>query len=124
MTKGRIQMHTEKANYANTATGGFSGALRSSGSKNAMRLRTSTPSPVWFAALVASDCWASGDGSEHPVDWVCEAGRALYTNCQSHTEWIEPLGVRLHVGDTVSVTWTPGETAYTVEILHTLDCVA
>jgi hypothetical protein len=117
-------MHTEKANYANTAAGGFSGALRSSGSRNATGLRTSTPLPVWFAALVASNCYASGEGSEHPVHWVCEAGRALYTNCQSHSEWIEALDVRLHVGDTVSVTWIPGETAYTVEILHTFDCVA
>lgn len=86
--------------------------------------RHSAPEPIWFAALVASDCRASGKGGEHAVCWHCELGRAVYTNCGSHPERIEALGVHLRGGDTLSVTWIPGDTAYTVEVLHTLDYVA
>ena len=142
-------MQTEKANHASNAAAERQGALRDTRSRQrnaaqgslhhhgpapeagrrALARATgiqshSAPMPIWFAALVASNCQASSEGAEHAIDWVCESGRALYTNCESHAEWIESLGVGLHSGDTVSVTWIPGETAYTVEILHTLDCVA
>ena len=142
-------MHMEKANHANIAAGELQGAMRDTRSRKrktgqgglihhgpaieagrrALASATgkqshSAPVPIWFAALVASNCRASSEGVEHPIDWVCESGRALYTNCESHSEWIESLGVGLHSGDTLSVTWIPGETAYTVEILHTLDYVA
>jgi hypothetical protein len=72
--------------------------------------------PVWLAALMAVNCQARGNGLRHDVCWQAVAGRALYTNFGSHAENIEPLGVSLPAGDTLAVYWSPGETAYTVEV--------
>ena len=75
--------------------------------------------PIWLAALMASECRASGNGPGHHVDWDCESGRALYTNSGSACEEIKPLGVTLEGGHTVVISWDPGETGYTVEVLST-----
>jgi hypothetical protein len=82
------------------------------------------PVPIWFAVLIASSCQASGSGEDHIVRWNCVSGRALYTNAGPDTEVIEPLGVSLKGGHTVAVSWTPGETTYTVEVFRTFDYCA
>jgi hypothetical protein len=74
------------------------------------------PSPVWLAALMAVRCQARSNGFHHEVRWHAVAGRAVYTNFGRHTERIEPLDVNLPAGDTLAVYWTPGETAYTLEV--------
>ena len=74
------------------------------------------PAPVWLAALVAVNCQARSNGFHHDICWHAMAGRAVYTNFGSHAENIEPLGVNLPPGDTLAVYWSPGETAYTVEV--------
>ena len=74
------------------------------------------PTPVWLAALMAVNCQARSNGLNHDVSWHSVAGRALYTNFGAQSENIEPLGVNLPAGDTVAVYWSPGETAYTVEV--------
>ena len=118
-------MNTEQANHANTATAGLSGPARSTRARSAGGLQSrSAPLPIWFAALVACNCCATSEGEEHPIHWICEADRALYRNCGFQSEWIEALGVRLRCGDTISVRWLPGDTAYTIEVLNSLDCVA
>jgi hypothetical protein len=75
-----------------------------------------TTIPIWLAALAASRCRASGKGENHAVRWFCISGRALYTNGGADTEFIQPLGVSLQGGQTVAVSWMPGESAYTVEV--------
>lgn len=76
------------------------------------------PVPVWLAALIASRCAAQVDGGIHAVEWNHVRGRAIYTNSGLETELIQPLGVRLAGGDTVAVSWVPGETGYTVEVIR------
>jgi hypothetical protein len=76
------------------------------------------PAPIWLAALIASRCAAKVEGGIHSVEWNHVRGRAIYTNAGVEPEWIQPLGVRLAGGDTVAVSWLPGETAYTVEIIR------
>jgi hypothetical protein len=82
------------------------------------------PLPVWFAVLRATDCEAKSDGAEHIVNWNCVSGRAVYTNDGAYTEQIEPLGVSLQRGHTLAVSWTPGDTAYTLEVIGKYDCPA
>jgi hypothetical protein len=72
--------------------------------------------PIWFAALQAVECHAVSTGAAHAVRWGCVSGRAVYTNCSADAELIEPLGVRLRGGDTLAVSWEPGEGAYTLEV--------
>jgi hypothetical protein len=69
-----------------------------------------------MAALFASRCQASSQGSDRVVNWRCVSGRALYTNGNSEVETIQPFGVPLRRGETVVVSWLPGDTAYTVEL--------
>jgi hypothetical protein len=76
------------------------------------------PVPVWMAALIAARCAANAAGDIHAVEWNHVRGRAIYTNSGVDTELIQPLGVRLAGGDTVAVSWVPGETAYTVEVIR------
>ncbi len=76
------------------------------------------PIPVWLAALIAARCAATVEGGIHAVEWNHVRGRAIYTNSGAETEMIHPLGVRLAGGDTVAVSWIPGETAYTVEVIR------
>ena len=74
------------------------------------------PAPVWLAALVATGCHAVSSRECHPIGWNLYDGRALYTNVGALPELIEPLAVTLAAGDTLSVTWMPGETGYTVHV--------
>ena len=80
--------------------------------------------PIWFAALIATHCHAKANGQGRAIRWNCVSGRAVYTNQGVEVEEIEPLGIHLQGGQTVVVWWTPGETAYTVEVIRRLDCVA
>jgi hypothetical protein len=80
--------------------------------------------PIWFAALMATHCQVRGSGEGRDVSWDCVSGRAVYTNRGAEEETIEPLGIRLQGGHSVAVSWTPGETSYTVEVFRQLDCVA
>ena len=74
------------------------------------------PLPIWLAVLIATSCQARSSDSNHDVRWDRVAGRAVYTNFGHDAERIEPLGVSLSVGETLAVYWTPGETAYTMEV--------
>ncbi len=76
----------------------------------------SEPTPVWLAALVAVNCRAHRNTLSHEVCWQPIGGRALYTNYGRYTETIEPLGVNVPAGGTLAVHWSPGETAYTLEV--------
>ena len=72
--------------------------------------------PIWLAALAATRCQAISDRGCHPVGWQWAGGRAVYTNLSAEPESIQPLGVTLDGGDTLFVTWTPGDTAYTLDV--------
>jgi hypothetical protein len=78
--------------------------------------RGDEPLPIWLAVLMATACQARGSGGYHDVQWNCVSGRAVYTNFGRESERIEPLGVSLSGGETLAVYWTPGETAYTMEV--------
>jgi hypothetical protein len=80
--------------------------------------------PIWLAALLAMPCHATSDTEHREVLWSCIAGRAVYTNSSTETEFIQPLGVKLQRGDTLAVFWTPGESAYTVEVYKPNELVA
>jgi hypothetical protein len=67
--------------------------------------------PIWMAALLAST-------AEPSIPWEWRAGRAVYTNGGDETATIEPFGVPVQSGETIAVTWLPGETAYTVELFQ------
>jgi hypothetical protein len=77
---------------------------------------TGEPLPIWMAALIAIRCHACSQGSDRTVNWRCVSGRALYTNGGEEIETIQPFGVPLRRGETVAVSWLPGESAYTVEL--------
>lgn len=72
--------------------------------------------PVWMSVLEASSCQAQSRRRTHPIRWQHNSGRATYTNLGREEERIEPLGVNVPRGNTVAVTWLPGETGYTVEV--------
>ncbi len=72
-----------------------------------MPMRGSDSRPVWLAALAMS----------YPVRWDWRSGRALYTHRGTAADCMDLLGVHLESGQTVSVSWGRGETAYTVEVL-------
>ena len=80
------------------------------------RPETGEPVPIWLAALMATSCQAKANGEDHNVRWDCVAGRAVYKNSHRAAERIEPLGVSLLRGQTLAVTWVPGDTAYTMEV--------
>jgi hypothetical protein len=65
---------------------------------------------------MATPCHARSNGQHHDIRWNCVAGRAVYTNFGGDSERIEPLGVSLSVGESLAVYWTPGETAYTLDV--------
>jgi hypothetical protein len=71
-----------------------------------------------MAALLATPCQAVTNGEDRAILWDCASGRAMYTNSSEQTEFIQPLGVRLQGGDTLAVSWMPGETAYTLEVYN------
>jgi len=72
--------------------------------------------PIWMAALLASCCRATGNGEQQLIDWQCVNGRAVYTNSGAEPEVVEPFGIPLGSGETVAVSWQPGETSYTVKL--------
>jgi hypothetical protein len=76
------------------------------------------PLPIWLAVLIATSCQARSNDGRHDIQWNRVAGRAVYTNYGRDAERIEPLGVNLLGGETLAVCWTPGETAYTLEIYN------
>lgn len=80
--------------------------------------------PIWFAALLAVPCQARANGRDRAVLWDCVADRALYTNHGADLETIEPFGVQLQGGQTVAVSWQPGESAYRVEVFPRFDYTA
>jgi hypothetical protein len=84
----------------------------------ALETRAAAPAPIWMAALLATPCQAVANGEDRVVRWDCASGRAMYTNSSEETEFIQPLGVRLQGGDTLAVSWMPGETAYTLEVYN------
>ncbi len=88
------------------------------------RIDLGEPVPVWLAALIAASCQAVADGIHRAVEWYCVSGRAIYTNCGMETEIIQPLGIPLKRGDTLAVSWVPGETEYTVEVVRHADYCA
>lgn len=82
------------------------------------------PLPVWAAALQASPCHVMARAATRRVDWQFDSGRALYTNVGQDLEFLVPFGVEIPSGETVSVTWTPGDTGYTVELVEDDDPAA
>ncbi len=87
-------------------------------SKPAGARMISGAAPVWLAALAATRCQAVADGRSHVIRWDWALGRALYTNRSATTEFIRPLGVHLQGGETLAVSWMPGETAYKLEVFN------
>jgi hypothetical protein len=75
-----------------------------------------TAVPVWFGALLAHCCQAIHGVETHSIQWDCISGKALYTNLHGHAAQIQPFGVCLRPGETISVSWRPGETEYTLDI--------
>jgi hypothetical protein len=74
------------------------------------------PTPIWMAALMAIRCLANRHGEACAVCWNNVSGKALYTNCGVDPELIQPLGVYLRSGETLAVSWIPGDTTYTLEV--------
>jgi hypothetical protein len=79
------------------------------------RLRMPEGLPIWMAALVARGCQAVRDGGEREVVWRLVGGRAQYTNGGTECEVIQPFGIAVQGGETMAVSWRPGDTGYTVE---------
>lgn len=104
----------EPLNSASAAAGAGGSACRPA--TKALEARGGEPAPIWMAVLEATQCQAVADGGDHAVEWDLIAGRAIYTNRSTRTEEIQPLGVQLKGGQSLSVTWMPGETAYTLEV--------
>jgi hypothetical protein len=77
--------------------------------------------PVWLGALIAASCQAAVNGTSHAIEWYNLAGRAIYTNSGGETELIHPLGIHLGHGDTLAVSWIPGQTEYSFEVLRHAD---
>jgi len=74
------------------------------------------PTPIWMAALMAIQCLALRQGQDATVRWNKVSGKALYTNAGADPELIQPLGVYLQSGQTLAVSWIPGDTTYTLEV--------
>jgi hypothetical protein len=78
--------------------------------------RSPGKAPIWVAALAATGCQAVSDRGCHEIGWEWASGRVFYTNAGTSPESIQPLGVALAGGETLSVTWIPGETSYTLQV--------
>ena len=76
----------------------------------------SESTPIWLAALLAAGCEATANGRTRRIEWRCASGRAVYTNSAAESEIVQPFGVAVRRGESVVVTWRPGETGYTVEL--------
>jgi len=81
-----------------------------------MDTRPTPGTPIWLAALAATGCQAVSDRGCRKVGWQWQEGRAIYTNGDTCPVSIQPLGVTLDRGETLSVTWIPGETEYTLDV--------
>lgn len=81
------------------------------------------PLPIWMAALVARGCEAAANGAARKVEWQCVSGRAVYTNGTAETEILLPFNVPVAGGQSVVVSWLPGDTAYTVELYRLSRCL-
>jgi hypothetical protein len=81
-----------------------------------MDLRDKSGTPIWLAALAATGCQAVTDRGCQAVGWQWRDGRAIYTNVHAYPVSIQPFGVTLGRGETLSVTWIPGETEYTLDV--------
>jgi hypothetical protein len=77
--------------------------------------------PIWMAALLTSGCRATAAGFDCNVQWHSINGKAQYTNHAPSALLIQPLGIRLESGQTLTAFWTPGETNYTFEIVRQHD---
>jgi hypothetical protein len=77
------------------------------------------PQPIWLAALLASACHALGRNGARKVEWQCVPDAAMYTNTGDDVEILLPFGVSVRGGQTVVVTWLPGDTAYTLRLVET-----
>ncbi len=75
-----------------------------------------TPAPLWLDALSATVQSDGVDSVGKVVRWHCVSGRAFYTNVGAEIEMIQPLGVRLEGGHTLSVWWLPGATSYSLAV--------
>jgi hypothetical protein len=84
---------------------------------------TAEPLPIWMAALLASTCHALGHNGARNVEWKCVSGSATYTNTGDDVEILLPFGIPVRSGQTVMVTWQPGESGYTLQF-DGADCVA
>ncbi len=76
--------------------------------------RASEQKPVWLAVLVAAQCAARGPVSQQPIDWLFDGEKAYYTNASSDPVVVVPMEARVEPGQTLSVTWERGETAYSL----------
>jgi hypothetical protein len=72
--------------------------------------------PIWMSALLSIGCYATGNNGQRTIAWNCGASQAHYTNGSSDTEVIYPFGIRLGCGETIYVSWLPGETEYSIEL--------
>jgi hypothetical protein len=81
------------------------------------------PLPIWMAALLATTCHALGHEGARKVEWQCVSGRAIYTNAGDGVEVLLPFGFPVRGGQTVAVTWTPGDTSYTIRVEDS-ECLA
>ena len=78
--------------------------------------QTPEAAPIWVAALAATGCRAISDRGCHEIGWEWSGGRAYYTNPGTSLESIHPLGIALAGGETLTVTWVPGDTSYTLQV--------
>jgi hypothetical protein len=76
--------------------------------------RASEQKPVWLAVLIAAQCAAQGPVSQQLIDWSFDGEQAYYTNASGDPVVIVPMEARLEPGQTLSVTWERGETAYSL----------
>src|ERR1051325_7069795 len=74
--------------------------------------------PVWAAALLARECEAITDSGRHTIAWRLAGTSALHTNTGITLERIEPFGVTLESGQTLIVSWAPGDSGYTLRIVR------
>ncbi len=120
MTSGQNSLYIRRRSDCG-ATTQRGGAGKPSGSERAAcnhgsRDQSPARTPIWLAALMATQCQAVSDGDDHAVRWNCVSGRAVYTNTGAGTELIQPFGVWLQGGHSLAVFWVPGETAYSMEV--------
>jgi hypothetical protein len=72
--------------------------------------------PIWLAALIANRCEAINRIQSHSIGWTCNSRNALYTNSGGDVERIQPFGICLRRGETLAVSWRPGDTEYTLNV--------